>query len=143
MSNSGRIMAIDLGEKRIGIALSDPERFLAKSHAVIKRTSRAADFAKYQNIIAEQKVTLVVMGLPLYSDGSDSDQTRWVRHYSAELAENLTVPVVLQDETDTSIRAEKSLIARGASRKKRKANLDAVAAAFILENYLERVERKA
>ena len=139
----GRIMAIDLGEKRIGIALSDPAQQWSKSYGVIKRTSRAADFNKYKNIITEQKVVLVVMGLPLYLDGTDSDQTRWVRHYSAELAQQIDVPLVFHDETNTTIAAKESMQARGLTRKKRKQQVDAVAAALILESYLEdRVERK-
>ncbi len=132
----GRIMGIDLGEKRIGIAFSDPYRMVAKAHGVIKRKSRKEDFARYNHMIAEKKATLVVMGLPTYLDGSDSDQTRWVRHYAADLATHLSVPLVFQDEALTSQEAEATLRSRKQWRKKRD-ELDAIAAAHILQKYME------
>ena len=137
MSANGRILAIDLGEKRIGLAVSDPHRMVAKSFGVIKRKSRREDFERYATVIAEQSVSLVVMGLPLMLDGSDSDQTRWVRHYSAELQKNIPVPLTLHDETYSSKQAEESMRTRNMTRKKRKASVDAVAAAFILQSYLD------
>src|SRR5690606_9744806 len=88
----GPILGIDLGEKRIGLAVSDAGRMLARSYGVMSRKSRREDFARYNQIIAERGITLVVMGLPLLADGSDSATTAWVRHYSAELAENIPVP---------------------------------------------------
>ena len=106
-------MAIDLGEKRIGIALSDPTRMLASAHSVIKRSSRKADFAQYQQIIAANDVTLIVMGLPLTLDGGDSATTRWVRDYAAHLAAEITVPLQLWDETYTTKQAHASMQARG------------------------------
>ena len=103
---------------------------------MFKRQSRKADFAHYQQIITAQQVTLVVVGLPTYLDGSDSDFTRWVRHYSAELQTNLTIPLVLHDENFSTERARQNMVQRGMSCKKRQANRDAVAAAFILQDYL-------
>jgi putative Holliday junction resolvase len=132
-------MAIDLGEKRIGIALSDPTRMLASAHSVIKRSSRKADFAQYQQIIAENDVTLVIMGLPLTLDGGDSPTTLWVRDYASQLATVITVPLQLADETYTTKQAHASMQARGMSdHRKRRERVDAVAAAFILQNYLDR-----
>ena len=133
-------MAIDLGEKRIGIALSDPTRMLASAHSVIKRSSRKADFAQYQQIIAANDVTMIVMGLPLTLDGGDSATTRWVRDYAAQLASEITVPLKLWDETYTTKQAHASMQARGMhDRRKRRDRVDAVAAAFILQNYLDRL----
>lgn len=132
-------MAIDPGEKRIGIALSDPTRLLAKSHTVLNRASRADDFARYQNIIDTYGVTLVLMGLPLKLDGSDSPMTAWVRDYSAACAAAISVPMQLWDETLTSQRAHDSLKARGiAHHQRRKERVDAVAAAFLLQDFLDR-----
>lgn len=134
----GRIMAIDLGEKRIGIALSDPTRLLASSHTVLERTSRRDDFARYQAIIEEYGVTLVLMGLPLSLDGSDSAMTSWVRDYSAECATVISTPLQLWDETFTTRQAHNSMKARGTTHyKKRKERIDAVAAAFLLQDYLD------
>lgn len=140
MEWKGRVMALDLGEKRIGIAISDPLRKIAKSYGVVDRKSRKEDFAEYGRIIAEEKITLLIMGLPLMLDGSDSRQTTWVRDYTAELAEAVAVPVKLWDESWTTAQAEASLKARGRRGKKLRDRVDAVAAAFILQSYLDDVE---
>ena len=137
MEHKGRVMAIDLGEKRIGIAISDPLRMVAKGHSVIKRKSRREDFERYQQLIAEQEITLVVMGLPVPLSGVEGAKAAWVRDYSAELQTHLTVPIVLWDEALTTVRAQESLRAQGRKLKKIKERVDAVAAAFILQDYLE------
>ena len=67
--NPGRVMALDLGEKRIGIAISDPTRTIASPHSVLNRASRAADFAHYAQLINEQRITLLVIGLPITLGG--------------------------------------------------------------------------
>ena len=141
MEQKGRVMAIDMGEKRIGIAISDPLRMVAKGHSVIKRKSRREDFAQFQQIIAEQQITLVVMGLPVPLNGIEGDKAAWVRNYSAELQTHLAVPIVLWDEALTTVRAQESLRAQGRKLKKIKERVDAVAAAFILQDYLEAQER--
>ncbi|MBP8000929.1 MAG: Holliday junction resolvase RuvX [Chloroflexi bacterium] len=133
----GPVLAIDLGEKRIGLAVSDSGRMIARSYGVIERKSRREDFARFQAIISEQKVTLVVMGLPLHLDGSDSATTTWVRDYTAALAQNISVPVTLWDERYSSQAATASLTERGVRAKKQKGRVDAVAAAFILQSYLD------
>ena len=138
LPSSGRILAIDLGEKRIGTALCDPRQRFAKAHAVLKRRSRKEDFARISNIVVEQKIVFVVMGLPLPLGGGESETTRWVRHYSADLAGNLTVPLVLWDESFSTRQAQELLRERGVKHwRKRREQVDAVAAAFILQSYLD------
>lgn len=132
-----RIMALDLGEKRIGIALSDPSGTIATPHSTLKRTSRKADFAHYQALIAQHEVGRVVVGLPTKLDGQDSQMTRWVRDYAADLVTHIAVPLVLHDETFTSNMADAALRERGFGRKKRQDHIDAVAAAIFLQDYLE------
>lgn len=133
----GRVMALDLGEKRIGVAISDELRLIAKSYAVIKRKSRREDFARYQTIIAEQNITLLVIGLPITLGGTDSQKTTWVRDYADDLRGHITIPITFWDESLTTIEAEASLRERGVRGKKAKERVDAVAAAFILQNYLD------
>jgi len=137
MNEHGRYLSIDLGEKRIGIAISDSMRMLAKPLTTILRTSRKADMEAYQKLIKENDVILVVMGLPTYLDGTDSDQTRWVRDYTAQLKETINIPVVFQNEALSSKRALDSMIQNGSNRKKRATQIDAVAAAHILQDYLD------
>ena len=133
----GRVMALDLGEKRIGVAVSDELRLVAKSHAVIKRKSRQEDFTRYQQIIAEQHITLLGIGLPITLGGENSEKTTWVRDYADDLRGHITIPITFWDESLTTVEAEASLRARGIRGKKAKARVDAVAAAFILQNYLD------
>ena len=137
-------MALDLGEKRIGIALSDPLRIIAKADRVIKRRSRKEDYATYRRIIEESSISLLLIGLPLMLDGEDSQQTKWVRSYAEKLASEVTIPVELWDEGFSTVEAEEALKLGGVRRKKLRDRVDAVAAAVILQSYLDakREERK-
>lgn len=139
MSSSfpGRIMALDLGSKRIGVAICDPTRTIAKSYGVIKRKSRAEDYARYTQIMTEQGITLLLVGLPTTADGGDSKTAVWIRDYMAEFSQQCDIPIQFWDESFTTVQAESSLRQRGKRGKKARAQVDAVAAAFILQNYLE------
>jgi putative holliday junction resolvase len=133
----GKVMALDLGEKRIGVAVSDGLRMIASGHSVFERTSRAADFAHIQELVAAENVTLLVMGLPVSLSGEDSRQTTWVRDYTADLQKHLDIPIIFWDESLTTKQAEASLRARGKRGRQLKERIDAVAAAFILQSYLD------
>ncbi|MCB8928067.1 MAG: Holliday junction resolvase RuvX [Ardenticatenaceae bacterium] len=133
----GRVMALDLGSKRIGVAISDPTRTIAQSYGVVKRKSREEDFARYQQIVSEQKITLLVVGLPTTSEGGDSDTAVWIREYIAEFGQQCAVPIEFWDESYTTVQAEDSLRQRGKRGKKARQQVDAVAAAFILQSYLD------
>jgi putative holliday junction resolvase len=133
----GRVLALDLGEKRIGVAVSDETRTIARSHSVLLRTSRLADFEKIGRIIDEEGVTLVVVGLPVHLDGREGQKAAWVRDYTAALANHLNVAAELWDEALTTVAAQESMRQRGQSRRKQRQWIDAVAAAFILQSYLE------
>jgi putative Holliday junction resolvase len=133
----GRVMALDLGSKRIGVAISDPTRTIAKSYGVVKRQSREADFARYQQIMTEQQVTLLLVGLPTTAEGEDSETAVWIRDYIAEFSQQCAVPIQFWDESFTTVQAEASLRQRGTRGKKARQQVDAVAAAFILQNFLD------
>jgi len=130
-------MALDLGEKRIGVAVSDELRMIARSHSVVKRTSRVADYAKYANIIAQEQITLLVVGLPVTLGGEEGSKAKWTRDYAGQFAEQVNIPIVFFDEALTTVEAEASMRARNIRGKKARAQVDAVAAAFILQNYLD------
>lgn len=134
---TGRIMALDLGEKRIGIALSDPTRVIASAHSVYARRSRTEDAAHYAKVIADNNVALLVLGLPLTLGGQESRQAAWVRDYGDELAARLPVPIVFWDESLTTQRAEAALRARGHRAGKLRKRVDVVAAVLILQDYLD------
>ncbi len=130
-------MALDLGEKRIGVALSDPTRVIASAHSVLTRKSRLEDVARYAHLIAENNVTLLVMGLPITLGGREGERAAWVRDYAADLAERLPVPIVFWDESLSTVEAQAALRAQGRRGKKLRERVDAVAAAVILQSYLD------
>ena len=133
----GRVMALDLGEKRIGVAISDPLRMIAQSYGVVQRTSRKADYAEYGRIIAKEQITLLVVGLPLSLSGEETEKSAWVRHYTTEMGRHINVPIEFWDEALTTVQAAESLRARGKRGQKARERIDAVAAAFILQSYLD------
>ncbi len=133
----GRVMALDLGEKRIGVALSDPTRTIASAHSVLTRKSRLEDVARYTHLIAENSVTLLVVGLPITLGGREGERAAWVRDYAADLAERLPVPIAFWDESLSTVEAQAALRAQGRRGKKLRERVDAVAAAVILQSYLD------
>jgi putative holliday junction resolvase len=133
----GKVMALDLGDRRIGVAVSDGLRMIASGYSVFERTSRATDFAHIQELVAAENITLLVMGLPTSLSGEDSPQTAWVRDYTADLQNHLDIPIIFWDESLTTKQAEASLRARGKRGRQIKERVDAVAAAFILQSYLD------
>lgn len=133
----GRVLALDLGEKRIGVAVSDPTRTIAASLTVLQRASRREDYARIAQLLAEQQATLLVVGLPVPLSGIEGDKAAWVRDYAAELAQQIDVPLAFWDEALTTVQAYDSLRQRGKRAKQAKRRIDAVAAAFILQSYLD------
>ncbi len=135
-----RILALDIGERRIGVALSDPTGTVARPLCALQRGSRAEDFEAVRRLVAKHEVGLVVVGLPLTLRGEQGPQARRVRRYAEALAEALPVPVHLQDERYTTVSAEEILreVRRRAKRRRRsKEDVDAVAAALILQDFLD------
>ena len=134
-----RYLCLDLGERYIGVAASDMSGMLARPLAVFERTSRVADFAHVAALIQEHNVAALVVGLPLRMNGSDGAHTAWVRDYSCALGEAVHRPVHLWDERMTTIEAEAIMRAQG--KKPTKAWIDAVAAAVILQGFLDERDR--
>lgn len=136
-----RIMALDLGEKRIGVALSDETHLIARSYEVIERTSREADYEQLKTIVRQEDVGFLVVGLPLNFDEEEGPLGSWIRDYTAELAGKLELEYTFWDETFTTQKASASMTARGTRAREQKEWIDAVAAAFILQDYLDALRR--
>ena len=134
LPSSKRVMALDIGERRIGVAVSDPSGTLARPHAVIQRRSKVMDFAAVARLVAELEVERVVVGLPLSLNGEIGPQARRVTRYAQALAQALEVPVELYDERYSTVTADALLAETG---RKRRVPIDAAAAAVILQDYLE------
>jgi putative Holliday junction resolvase len=134
LDSSGRVLALDVGERRVGVAVSDPSGTLATPHSVIQRRSKAKDFEAVGRLVAELDIQRVVVGLPLTLDGEVGPQARRVTRYAQALAETLDVPLEYHDERYSTVTADDLLTQ---SRRKRRVPIDAAAAAVILQDYLE------
>ena len=132
-----RVLALDVGDKRIGVAISDPSQVLARSLKVIQRGSRQEDFAAVARLVEEYEVEKVVVGYPWSLDGKAHAQAKKVERYATGLAESLTVPMLLWDERFSTVTAERLMREAGVRSKKRRERIDAVAAAVILQDYLD------
>ncbi len=132
-----RIMALDHGTKRIGVALSDELRWIAQPLETFERRSLDVDIAHIQHLVRTHEVGTVVMGIPLRLDGEVGPAAQAVNQFIERLTQVLNVPVVTWDERMTTKSAEQLLVAADVSRKKRKGAVDRVAAALLLQSYLE------
>lgn len=134
---AGRIMALDYGTKRIGVALSDELGWLAQPVETFERRTLESDLRHIERLVHERDVREVVLGLPLRLDGTEGPAAQVVREFAERLREALPVPVMVWDERYTTHSAEQLLIEGDVSRKKRKGLVDRVAAAILLQHYLE------
>jgi putative Holliday junction resolvase len=137
-----KLLALDVGDRRIGVAVSDATGLIATPLAVICRTSKAEDCQKIAQLMREQGAQGLVIGHPVKSDGSAGPQALRVERYTTALvvglkAEGLDVPAVLWDERMSTERAQEAMIAGGRKAKHRRGWVDAAAAAVILQDYLD------
>lgn len=136
-----RVLGIDFGERRIGLALSDPTGTLASPLPTLRRRlGKRPPFAEMERIVQEFEVTEIVIGLPLAPGGGDSPWTDVVRGVAAKLERRAGVPVHLVDERFTSARAERTLQSLALPRRKRaeRGRVDALSAVLILQGWLDR-----
>jgi putative Holliday junction resolvase len=135
LPSAGRLMALDVGDKRVGVAVCDELQTLASPLAVLERRSRAEDLARLGRLATEQRVVGIVVGHPLNADGSAGPQAQQAARYAARVAIALALPLLLWDEYGSSQEAAARLA--HAPRRRRQAPLDAEAAAVILQDYLD------
>lgn len=134
----GRIMALDVGNVRIGIAVSDLMGIIANPLETYTRKGNLAVDAEYIANLAKQKeVSLFISGLPLSLSGGDNEQTLKTREFIEELQKHTDIPVKFLDERFTTLSAERVLIQGNVRRENRKKVIDKVAATIILQNYLD------
>ncbi len=132
-----RILGLDIGEKRIGVSLSDPLGIMAGALTVIERKTDDAAIKQIIVLARENEVERIVVGMPRSLDGSLGKQAQAVQSFVDLLKERTELPVVTWDERLSTVAAEKILLEADMSRKKRKKVIDQVAAVLILQGYLD------
>ena len=138
-----RLLGLDLGSKRIGVAVSDEMGWTAQGLCVLNRHGGKRDLENIARLVQEQQSQAVVLGLPLNMDGSEGDQARRAREFGEKLKEHIKLPVHLWDERLTTWEAEGILKEAGVKGPKRKLVVDKVAATLILKSYLQARENES
>lgn len=132
-----RVMGLDVGDRRIGVAISDPEGWLAQGLTVITRTTLSRDLSAIQSIAEEQGVEKIVVGLPRRLDGTIGPQAEKSQEFGRALHERVGIPVVFWDERLSTVAAQKMMISTGVKRARRKSTIDMAAATVMLQGYLD------
>lgn len=136
-----RVLGIDVGTHRIGVALSDPTGMIAQSLTVIPRAGWQAVLSEIRDLVARHGVERIVVGLPRRLDATEGEAARQARAFARRVSAAVGVPVEMQDERLSTAEAERVMVAGEVRRARRQRRRDAVAAALILQRYLD--ERKA
>lgn len=136
MAESGRFLGLDLGDARIGVAISDPQRRLAVPVGTV-RTGAPSDVRAIAALVAEHGVTLVVVGHPLLLSGEAGERAHHAERFAEVLGATLGIPVVLQDERLSTKEAERALRAAGRSAREARHRVDETAATVILQAFLD------
>ncbi len=137
-----RFLCLDIGDKRIGIAVSDPFNSYALPVCTYNRKNLKTDLLKISEIFREKTATAIVCGLPVNFDGTPSIQTERAEFFIDKLRENVTDKIFSVDERCTTVEAEEVLISQGKTREERKQFVDSLAAAEILQGFLNDKNKK-
>ena len=141
LPDGGRLAGLDVGTKTIGIATCDAGWSFATPHSVLKRVKFTPDLAALQALLGRERITGLVVGLPLSMDGSDSPRTQSVRAFARAIDGPLALPLLLWDERWSTQAVERQMIAEDWSRARRAAAIDAHAAAHILQGAIDALTR--
>lgn len=133
-----RILSLDLGTRRIGVALSDPTGTIASAFDVFPAEGRTRTAARIAQLVRTHGVVRILVGLPVRLDGTEGAEARKARQFASALQQEIGVPVELLDERLSTAEAERAMLEADASRARRRARRDAVAAALLLQRYLDK-----
>lgn len=137
MSSPGRVVGIDFGTVRIGVAISDPDRILSSPYETYVRKNADADALYFQRLVQEEHVVQFVVGLPIHLSGDESEKSREAVAFAQWLTQTTGVAIDFVDERFSSVEAERLLRSAKMTNKKTKARRDKIAAQIILATYLE------
>lgn len=138
-----RIMGLDVGEKTIGVAVSDGLGLTAQGVDVIRRSTIERDCAQLQQIVADYDIEHIVVGLPKNMNGTIGPRAKQCQVFAGEVEQRLGLPVTMWDERLTTMAAERTLISADVSRKRRKQVVDKLAASLILQAFLDAQRRNS
>jgi putative pre-16S rRNA nuclease len=133
----GRVLAVDPGSKRVGVAVSDPTGTIAQALATLPAEPRATLAARLGDLVREQEASSIVVGLPRRLDGTEGPEAKAARALADELRKTARVRVELVDERLTTVAAERAMIEGGARRAERRQSIDQVAATLLLQSHLD------
>ena len=136
----GPFLGMDLGEKRVGLSISDRTQSIASNYATLKMKKFSLFSLELQTIIDKEIICGIVIGLPLNMDGSEGPKCQSTRDFAKNFSKIVSLPITFWDERLTTVAAERSLLSADLSRKKRKRVVDSVAAVLILQNLLDRLK---
>lgn len=136
-----RILALDHGTVRIGVALSDELQMIASPQEFIPAEPFADVLGRIRQLIREREVELILIGMPRNMDGSYGPAADKVREFATALKDAIAIPIKTWDERLTSAQANRALVAGGVRREKRKEKVDGMAAAILLQSYLDAISR--
>jgi putative Holliday junction resolvase len=132
-----RLLGVDYGSVRVGVAVSDPERLIASPLTTYTRCTREQDAQFFQALAKEEHIGQVVVGLPVHMSGAEGQKAREAREFGLWLGEVTKLPIAFFDERLTTVEAERFLLAAGLTNKRRKQRRDRVAAQILLQTYLD------
>jgi putative Holliday junction resolvase len=139
---AGRLLAIDFGLKRVGLAVSDPMQIIARALNTVSYKSRQELVHRLVETIGQNEIIGVVMGLPRHLDGREGDMAKMTRELMSQLADHVSIPIVAWDERLSSVQAERALREMGIpARARTRGDVDRMAAVFILQSYLDSLKR--
>jgi putative Holliday junction resolvase len=137
-----KIIALDIGTVRIGIATSDIMEIIASAYEVYRRKNLDVDVKYIAELVSKLDAGEIVIGLPLKLDGTEGQSVEMAKSFGEKLSELTNVPIVYQDERLSTVSAQRILIESGMRREKRKDKVDSIAATFILQTYLDKKSLK-
>ena len=143
LAKDARLLGLDVGTKTIGLALSDVSRSIATPYDTIRRTKFTEDAQVIRDIVQQQEVGALVIGLPINLDGSEGARAQSTRAFARNLGPIVKLPILFWDERLSTAAVERHLIEADASRKRRAEVVDRMAAAYILQGALDRLRRMA
>jgi len=138
-----RVMALDVGEKKIGVAVSDALLLTAQGRPTLRRKDLKSDLSALGRLVEENEVHEIVVGNPLHMSGKESLQSQKIAKFAEELRRSLNIPVVSWDERLTSFAAEQHLEEMGLKWRQRREHIDKIAAMIILQGYLDSLPTKS